>query len=57
MTKPRNPVETAKPAKKPEPSKPGELDEGALQTVSGGKTQLSDITITHTYDKASPKLG
>ena len=32
------------------------LPEAQLEKVSGGKTQLSDIPITHTYDKASPKL-
>jgi len=33
------------------------LPETELEKVSGGKTTISDITITKHYDKSSPNLG
>lgn len=33
------------------------LPEAELEKVSGGKSSVSDITITKTTDKSSPNLG
>ena len=32
------------------------LPDAALEKVSGGKAQLSEIKFTHVYDKSTPKL-
>ena len=53
MSQPAKP--TSKQPKTQRSDKP--LPDAELEKVSGGKTNVGDITITKHYDKSSPNLG